>query len=54
MDLSFAYDRVPVNSEATTLGFQRDLQTSHREREDPKKRVVEKEPNLLVSLYFLH
>jgi hypothetical protein len=44
MDLSFAYDRVPVNAEATTLGFQRDLQTSHQERGDLKKRVVEKEP----------
>jgi hypothetical protein len=44
MGLSFAYDRVPVNAEATTLGFQRDLQTSYRERGDLKKRVVEKEP----------
>jgi hypothetical protein len=35
--------RVPVNAEATTLGFQRDLQTSHLERGD-LKRVVEKEP----------
>jgi hypothetical protein len=44
MNSSFAYDRVPVNSEATPIRFQRDLQTNHRERGDPKKRVVEKEP----------
>jgi hypothetical protein len=57
--MDFAYQ---LMQEATTLGFQRDLQTSHRERGDLKKRVVEKDPkglhpclaNLLLSLYFLH
>jgi hypothetical protein len=43
-DLSFAYNPIPVNSEATILGFQRDLQPSHQKRGDPKKRVVAKEP----------
>jgi hypothetical protein len=44
MDLFFAYNCIPVNTEATTLRFQRDLQTSHQERGDLKKRVIEKEP----------
>jgi hypothetical protein len=52
MDLSFAYDRIPVNAKAATLRFQRDLQTSYRERGDLKKRVVEKEPKGLYPCHY--